>query len=115
MISIFRHNYHKDILEYLIEKGADVNAQNYEGDSLIFSSSYVEGTENLLKAGASIKILNWEGLSALHVAAGRNDFEICILLLKYGADLMLKDGFQKTPSNYCNYKFLRDFLLFISE
>lgn len=69
----------------------------------------------LLKAGASTKIVDWEGWSALHAAAGRNNFEICLLLLKYGAYLMLKDGVGKKPSDICNYKYLRDFLLFIAD
>lgn len=73
-----------EVLEYLIEKGADVNAQNDDGNSLIFLSVFPRGTEVLLKAGASTKLLNNKGESALHCAAFRNDLETCLLLLKYG-------------------------------
>lgn len=99
----------------MIEKGADVNTQNNEGDSLIFVSVFAEGTEILLKAGASTKVLNKKGESALHRAAQRNDLEICLLLLSYGADINLLDEDNKKPSDLCTYEYLKDFLLFISE
>lgn len=103
------------MLEYLIEKGADVNAQNNEGNSIIFESVYAEGTEILLKAGASTKIVNKKGESALHLAAKRNDLEICLLLLSYGAEINLEDENKKKPSDLCTYTYLKDFLLYISE
>lgn len=99
----------------MIEKGADVNAQNNEGDSVIFVTPFAEATEILLKAGASAKILNKKGESALHRAAQRNDLEICLLLLSYGADINLVDEDNKKPSDVCTYKLLKDFLLFIAE
>lgn len=111
----FRSFYNKDVLKYLIEKGADVNAQNNEGNSLIFNSVFAEGTEILLKAGASPHILNKKGESALHHAAKRNDLEICLLLMKYGADVNLEDENIKKPADLCTFSFVKDFLLFISE
>lgn len=41
------------MLEYSIEKLADGNVQNNEGNSLLFESACAEGIEILLKAGAS--------------------------------------------------------------
>lgn len=111
----FRYHFNRDVLEYFIEKGADVNAHNYVGNSLIFESVYAEGTEILLEAGASTQILNNEGASALHCAAQNNDMEICLLLLKYGAGLNLKDENNEKPSDLCTYKYLKDFLVFVCE
>lgn len=99
----------------MIEKGADVNALNSEGNSLIFQSAFPEGTEILLKAGASTQIINKKGESALHRAALRNDFGSCLLLLKYGADLHLKDKDDMKPLDLCVFKFLKEFLLFLSN
>lgn len=111
----FRYVFNKEVLEFLIEKGANVNAQNNEGNAVIFVTVFAEATEILLKAGASTKILNKKGESALHHAAKRNDLETCLLLLSYGADINLVDKDNKKPSDLCTYNFLRDFLLFISE
>lgn len=98
----------------MIEKGANVNVQNNEGNSLIFESLYAEGTELLLKAGASTKIVNNKGQSALHLAAQRNDLEISILLLKYGADLELKDKDNKKPLDFCTFEYMKEFLNYCS-
>lgn len=99
----------------MIEIGADVNAQNNEGDTLIFVAAFAEGTEMLLKAGTSTSIVNKKGESALHVAAKKNDLEMCLLLLSYGAELKLEDGNHKKPSDLCTYKFLEDFLVYLSK
>lgn len=99
----------------MIEKGADVNAQNNDGNSLLFLSGFAEGTEILLKAGASQHLLNKKGEAALHHAAQRNDFDSCVLLLKYGADLNVEDENKKKPMDVCTYKYLKDFLSSISE
>lgn len=108
-------NFHRDMLEYLIEKGADVNVQNDLGNSLIFESVFVEGTEILLKAGASVKVINKKGQSALHLAALRNELDICLLLLKYGADLNIEDENGQKPTDVCTYGFVKDLLNFIAE
>lgn len=92
-----------------------MNALNSEGDSLIFQSAFFEGTGILLKAGASTQIINKKGESALHHAAERNDFGSCLLLLKYGADLHLKDENNMKAADQCTYTFLKDFLLYISD
>lgn len=103
------------MLQYLIEMGADVNVQNNLGHSLIFESVFVDGTEVLLKAGASVKLINKKGQSALHIAAQRNELDICLLLLKYGADLKLKDENNQKPSDLCTCEVVKEFLNFIAD
>lgn len=98
----------------MIEKGSDVNAQNTDGNSLIFLSVFPRGTEVLLRSGASTKILNKKGESALHLAAQRNDLETCLLLLKYGADLNLKNENNEKPSDLGSNSFLKELLTYIS-
>lgn len=103
------------MLDYLIEKGADVNAQNNDGNSLIFLSVFPRGTEVLLRSGASTKILNKKGESALHLAAQRNDLETSLLLMKYGADLNLEDGNSQKPSDLCSNPFIKGLLTYLSK
>lgn len=114
-VSYFRdNNYHIEVLDYLIEMGANVNAQNNDGNSLIFLSVFPRGTEVLLRSGASTKLLNKKGESALHHAAQRNDLETCLLLLKYGADLELKDENNQKPSDLCSNSFLKELLTYLA-
>lgn len=98
----------------LIEKGANVNAQNNDGNTVIFSCVYPEGTELLLKAGASVDILNKNGESALHYAARRNDLAAILLLLRHGADLQLIDDNGFRARDLCTYFYVRDFIDYIS-
>lgn len=114
MVSFRDNHYHIDVLDYLIEKGADGNAQNNDGKSLIFLSVFPRGSEILLRSGASTKILNKKGESALHFAAERNDLETCLLLLKYGADLNLENENNQKPSDLCSNFFLKGLLTYLS-
>lgn len=102
-----------DVLQLLIEKGANVNAQNNDGNSVIFRCVYPQGTEMLLKAGASVNIVNQNGESALHFAAKRNDLATILLLLQYGADLNLTDNNGSKARNVCTYNFVKDFIDYI--
>lgn len=102
-------------MDYLIENGADINAQNNDGNSLLFLSVFPRGTEVLLSSGASTKILNKKGESALHYSAQRNDLETSLLLLKYGADLKLEDKNSQKPSDLCSNLFIKGLLTYLSE
>lgn len=102
-----------DALKLLIEKGANVNAQNNDGSSVIFKCVYPQGCEMLLKAGASVNIVNQNGESPLHYAARRNDLATILLLLQYGADLNLTDKNGIKAKDASNYYFVRDFIDYI--
>lgn len=108
-----RHSCNLDVLNYLIEKGANVNAQNNEGNTMLFESFFPRGTEILLSSGASVNILNKKGQTALHYAVMRDDLDTILLLLKYGADLNLKDLRDRKPVDYCKRSYFREFLEFL--
>lgn len=92
-----------------------MNAQNNDGNTLIFESIYPEGTEILLKNGALVNIANKKGHTALHFAAKRDDLDTIILLLKYGADLNLKDECDMKPIDFCICSYIKDFLEFVEK
>lgn len=104
-----------ELLNYLIEKGADVNAQNNEGNTLVFESIFLEGTEILLKSGAALNIVNKKGQTALHYAAIRGDLVTILLLLKHGADLHLKDESNLRPVDLCTRLHVKEFLEFLEN
>lgn len=110
-----RYSCNLEVLNYLIEKGANVNAQNNEGNTIIFDSIYPIGTEILLSSGASVNILNNKGQTALHFAAMRDDLDTILLLLKYGADLNLEDLYDMRPVDYCKRSYIKGFLEFLGK
>lgn len=114
-ILYFRYLCNLQILNYLIEKGANVNAQNTEGNTLIFESIYPNGTEILLNSGALVNITNKKGQTALHNAAKRDDLATILLLLKYGANHNLKDENHMRAIDFCKSSYTKDFFEFIEE
>ncbi len=81
---------HLDIVEFLIEIGADVNHTNPAGNSALILAAqhgHDEICELLLKNGATVNHANAQGDSALMRAAQQDHYKICELLLMNGANV----------------------------
>lgn len=77
-----------EITEYLIEKGADVNARNRNSDTplhLAAMNGNVDIAKILLKHNADVNAKNNEGKTALDYATNNNHQELVELLLAHGA------------------------------
>eukprot|EP00794_Sanderia_malayensis_P005571 gene5571-6259_t len=75
--------------EFLIKKGADVNAANKEKMTSLHLASecgFVDMVELLLKSDARVNALDNVGQIALHRAAQNGHVNICKILLQNGAD-----------------------------
>lgn len=94
------------IMEYLIQKKADVNAVGWQGRTAL--SVAVENRQNeavayLLQKGADVKSTQYiikrfyRGNTVLHIAARVWNLPAAHLLMKYGADVDAKNGNRKTP------------------
>ncbi|SPO07333.1 uncharacterized protein DNG_10027 [Cephalotrichum gorgonifer] len=88
---------HKEIVEMLLEKGADINAQGGGGygTALIAASArgYKEIVEMLLEKGADINARGGGGYStALMAASAGGHKEIIEMLLEKGADINTQGG-----------------------
>lgn len=88
----------------LIDEGADVNEKNDLGESPIIATTYLDTDyidldmlKLLLENGADPAIGDEEDYTVLHAAASMSDMEAIDLLLKYKADINIKDSYGQTP------------------
>lgn len=85
-----------DAFEIFIEKGANVSAQNNNGETplhkAIFNNSVkVLMTSLLIKAGADVNRVNLLGETPLHYAVRLGREDLVAILLKGGADVNIKN------------------------
>jgi ankyrin repeat protein len=135
---------HLEIVRLLLESGADVNKADEKGNTpLMFASIRgVEGeyerrtqrsllqrpdrpktdwpkiVETLLQAGANPNLQTKDGISALMGAAARGLEEICILLIRGGADVNLKHSKGMTAADIAqatNHPSVADLLRRVAE
>ncbi|KAI7856371.1 prosome, macropain 26S subunit, non-ATPase, 10, isoform CRA_c [Circinella umbellata] len=93
---------HGDIVDYLISKGALVNAIDDSGWSPLMitaSAGHIGPTESLIKQGADLSLQNESGQTALHYAASKNRIEIVKLLLLENNKVQLNqvNNIKQTP------------------
>ena len=99
---------HTDIVQYLISKGAPVNAQGiYGANSLMFACWHKQAdtVRILLDNGADPNIQGQDSNTALHIACYKQMTVGVGLLLAYGADHSLQTKDKSTPlMNACRYR-----------
>ena len=90
----------KDMLAFLIAKGAKVNAKDDGGRTPLFGATW-EGpkdiVEFLVDSGAIINVKDKYGVTPLHIAAEGGKTEIIELLIERGADIEAEDRDGSTP------------------
>ena len=86
---------HADMAMFLIEKGAEVNVADSNGNTplifIIHKTGNLALTKRLLEKGAAVNAQNRTGETALMYAAWRGYLEIAQLLLAHHADVTLKN------------------------
>ena len=85
---------HKDVVEYLIGKGADMRAKCIDNSTPFAFADTVDVAALLLAKGADVNITTKNGQTPLHWAVNRNDHrgdkDLVELLLKHGANVNAK-------------------------
>lgn len=95
---------HEETCETLIELGADteVVSTDYQATALFAAvrGEHESIVKILLDKGAKVNHRDADGRTALHVALSRKLRGICVLLLKHGADVDIKDNKGKSSWEY---------------
>jgi len=95
---------HKDIVKYLISKGANVNAKLSTGQTaLMLAIPSVEIVKLLIENGADVNAKDRDGETAL-IESADFDYEIVKMLIKKGVDIDAKNNKGVTAlMNACTY------------
>jgi len=92
---------HKDIIQYLIKKGADIHAQDSDGSSPLYWAAnfgHEEIVTTLIKNGAEVNSQNNFGITPLHGAAFKGYTDIVKLFIEKGSEINVKNNYQgRTP------------------
>ncbi|KAI0235048.1 Poly [ADP-ribose] polymerase tankyrase-2 [Lamellibrachia satsuma] len=89
-----------EVAEFLLENGADVNAQDKGGLIPLHNASsygHVDIAALLIKYDTSVNAVDKWGFTPLHEAAQKGRTQLCALLLAHGADPTMKNQEGQTP------------------
>lgn len=105
-----------DIIELLIEKGANINSKNKNDDTPLHLAAVSEkcqwsAIKLLIDAGANVDSINNSKVTPLHISAQRGRRDVSQLLLERGADVNLKNVEDKSALELCNDPDVRNMIL----
>ncbi|CAH1784886.1 unnamed protein product [Owenia fusiformis] len=89
-----------EVAEFLLENGADVNAQDKGGLIPLHNASsygHVDIAALLIKFSTCVNAVDRWGFTPLHEASQKGRTQLCALLLAHGADPTLKNQEGQTP------------------
>lgn len=88
----------------LLDKGADINGALTDSGMtplmLAIFQRHNEITRYMILRGANLDVIDWDGRTALHIAAQNTDVRIMEMLMAYGAKQDVKDKSGHLPADY---------------
>ena len=94
---------HIEIVEYLLSKGADIDARNNANQNPLLYAAYHGKTaivSLLLEKGADFKELDQYRRTVLHYPAREGHIDVVEILLKKGMDITVEDGMGVSPLQF---------------
>ena len=91
---------HRELVAFLIEKGADVNAENIASETPLHYAAAMghrDVVDLLISRGAALNSGTSNGSTPLHYAANFGNSEIIQVLVESGADINRKNKYGTTP------------------
>jgi ankyrin repeat protein len=113
-LSFAAHEGHKEVVQLLLAKGADVNAKDKKGKTALMWASregHKEALQALLAKGADINAKDNDGDNALMYASYTGHKEVVQLLLAKGADVNAKDNYGKTALMLASQNEVKELLI----
>ncbi|KAF8562003.1 hypothetical protein P879_10167 [Paragonimus westermani] len=89
-----------EVVEFLLESGADVNAKDKGGLIPLHNASsygHVDVAALLIRYGTSVNAVDKWGYTPLHEAAQKGRTQLCSLLLAHGADAFIRNQENQIP------------------
>lgn len=111
------YNGDHNLLQFLLEQRADVNAQTNDGQTPLHTAvicNHLEAVSDLLAAHADPNIGTDQGMTPLHWAVLRDRRQIAALLLQAGAE-QRPDRNGRTPHDWAKLKGFEDILMLLRK
>eukprot|EP00919_Chromeraceae_sp_WS-2016_P017524 GHVR01041682.1.p1 GENE.GHVR01041682.1~~GHVR01041682.1.p1 ORF type:complete len:160 (-),score=8.12 GHVR01041682.1:63-542(-) len=86
---------HKEVMMFLIEKGADGNSTDLHLRTALMHASeegHLEVVKSLIEEGADVRAKNWYHRTALMYASWKGHLEVTKLLIEKGANVSAEDN-----------------------
>jgi ankyrin repeat protein len=110
---------HCEAIDYLLEKGADLNSKTPVIHSTPLHRAVISGclatVSRIVEGGADINAVDCHGTSALHDAVTEGSHEIVSLLLDKGASRDIHNKYGQTPISLSRHQCITDLLLTHSQ
>jgi ankyrin repeat protein len=119
MLCIAARHGSKSVVKFLLDNGAKIDSVSKDrGYSAVMDAvwkSNVDIVELLCKKKANLNFISRDGQSVLVLAVGGPDFNICKVLLKYGANPYIKDKMGMSAWDYAVLFKQNDFIKLVEE
>ncbi|VEN54035.1 unnamed protein product, partial [Callosobruchus maculatus] len=100
-MQVAAHQGYVNLVRFLLEKGASVNARDNDGDTCLHYATFGNRPEILelfcQQPGVELNLQNRSGCSALHIAAHKKPAGCARILIGAGADPNKQDSYGDTP------------------
>lgn len=95
-----RENSHLGMIDFLLNKGADINTRNYKGNSILHhlvKKFDIEQIKLFSSYGADVNLKNDKNEIPLFKAIRKSSIKIVKPLIEHGSDVIAKNKSQETP------------------